>query len=732
VLLAVVVAGGLLPGSIPASGAPRFSSSGEIEPSSSDLNEGKPLPLDLGSGSRRPSQERENKTGKLRVGEMRNWLAADDIEGELYLKRYRLRGIGKHIEVWVAHDHDTVSKNLGFQYGDCRNGKRTKITDKQVRYLIREFENEIYPTSSKAFSRPPKRNGDQALLPLLIDQRRDYYKGPGKHVVALIDNVRDENFYDFDNSEGHGYTGGFFSSQLNELFDRNVMTIDSFDWLHRTGKNPPDDPAPGDFCKSAPARPFLYEATFAHEYQHLLEYYTDPDEGLWVNEGLSMWIEAVIGYSNPHRRVRHRRHFPHLQAFLGWLSVQTDANPNPYEAGPENSLNAWGDQSDDEILADYGGAYSMMAYLDDRYGDGFMKDLHRSGRNGYRSLAKLLTVADPDRTVAETIHAWLATSALDAILDDGAELNGDFRGDYRAKRLTASVNWDNPHAYSSDGAPPNGGDFVRLRDGGGEYLNAGEVDEIEFDGASTLPPLPVEWVVDEDPPEHEGNPALYSGSGDNLDRAIVREVTVPADDATLTFDTFFEIEEAYDGGFVQVSTDGGETYTTLANENTSDEWSSEVPGPGLTGSSGGWRTETFDLSDYAGQDVLLAFHYITDGGVAFDGWWIDNVAVGGTVVSDGNDLDAWDSPSEVNAVEVAGFTVQLVAYDDAHEVAYWFELPLNESFDGAISGAELDEAIGESAETVGAIVTYDEPTERVAQYAPYALTVNGTLQPGGG
>ena len=32
---------------------------------------------------------------------------------------------------------------------------------------------------------------------------------------------------------------------------------------------------------------------------------------------------------------------------------------------------------------------------------------------------------------------------------------------------------------------------------------------------------------------------------------------------------------------------------------------------------------------------------------------------------------------------------------------------------------------------VVAIVAYDEPTEQVQQYAPYTLTVNGVLQPGG-
>jgi hypothetical protein len=32
---------------------------------------------------------------------------------------------------------------------------------------------------------------------------------------------------------------------------------------------------------------------------------------------------------------------------------------------------------------------------------------------------------------------------------------------------------------------------------------------------------------------------------------------------------------------------------------------------------------------------------------------------------------------------------------------------------------------------VVAIVSYDEPTEKVKQYAPYRLTANGVLQPGG-
>ena len=695
-----------------------------------DLNGGKPLPINV-RGSHSPARPAA-KQGKPHVGDMRNWLADDDIKGELYLKRFKLRGVGKHIEVWTAHDQDTTSKNLGFQYGDCRNDERIVITNKQVHYLIRQFEKNIYPKERKTFRKPPDRDGSDAILPFLIDQPKKYYKGNAKHTVVLIDNVRDDNFYDFDNSEGHSYIAGFFSSQYNELFDRNVMTIDSYDWVHRTGPHPPDHPVPGNFCKSKPARPFTYESTFAHEYQHLLEYYSDADEGNWINEGMSMWAEsALTHYDFPRAPVTSSRHFPHLQAFLGWENVQTDANPNPYAAGPENSLTLWGDQTGDEILADYGAATSMMLYLGDQYGKDFMSKLHHNHKTGLKSLETLLADADPGTSAEDAVHRWLATDALDGILDDGASLTGGDEDDYSSKHMNATIYWDTPHAYDTDGAPPNGADFVRLRSGT-DYLNASQIHNIDFDGAETLPPLPVEWTQDDNPPDHDGNPALYSGMGDNLDRAIVRQVSVPANDATLKFDTFYDIEQGYDGGFVQVSTDGGKTYDTLANDDTNDEWSTSTPGPGFSGSSGEWKSETFDLSAYAGQDVQLAFHYITDGGVALNGWWIDNVMVGGTTISTGDDLASWKSPSEVHATEVFGFTVQLIAYDEAHDAAWIFELPLNDQFEGSLQGNELSDAIGDSAQTVAALVTYDEPTEAVNQYAPYTLKVNGETQPGGG
>ena len=51
--------------------------------------------------------------------------------------------------------------------------------------------------------------------------------------MILVDNVRDDNYNDLNNSQGLSYIAGFFSSTINTVVDRNVMTVDSYDWCWR-------------------------------------------------------------------------------------------------------------------------------------------------------------------------------------------------------------------------------------------------------------------------------------------------------------------------------------------------------------------------------------------------------------------------------------------------------------------------------------------------------------------
>jgi hypothetical protein len=701
----------------------------DVRDTGSDYNNGRAMRFQSGSAEKAAAEP--TTPNRTQVGSKRTWLALDDTGGFIYLKKYRLRGIGEHIEVWVADDNDKTSKDTNFPDGDCRNGIRTKITNAQVAGLIDEFDNNIYPIESETWSVPPDRDGSEAILPQILPMADNNYRGEGDNIVVLVDNVRDDNFYDTNNANTLSYIAGFFYSVFNEYFDRNVMTIDAWDWIHRTGATPPNEPST-DPCTNAGARPFLYESVFAHEYQHLLEYYEDVDEYSWVNEGLSNFSEVLTGYADFEIPITQTGFDGAVQCFLGNAGIQTEANPIPFEGGPENSLTLWGDQNDDpsEILCDYGAASTIMMMLNTRYGTEFLSDLHSEDANGFEGLQAVLDAHGVEATASDIVHDWLATVALDRLLEDGATLNGGDPADFTADGIDGAINWDTIQSYSTPGAPPNGADFVRLRDAAGEYVSAGEIDDISFAGVASHPPDPIEWTVD--------NGTLYSGEGDNLDRAIAREVTVPAADPTLTLQAQWDTEEGWDFGFVQVSTDGGETWTSLANDGTTTV---HDPGaipqiaqnvPGYTGSSGGFVAQSFDLSDYAGQTIVLSFRYISDPSVTLPGFWVDDVAVGGTLLSDGSTLDGWSSLTEINPIEIEGYTVQLLAYEDDGSVAWIGELPLDENFDGSLSGAELDAVIGTSAETVAALVTYDESTELINKYAPYTLEVDGVVQPGGG
>ena len=355
------------------------------------------------------------------VGDVRTWLGLDDVAGGFYTKNFTMRGKGKHIEVWTATGTRTLNgvttTDLNFQDGDCRNGERTTVTDAQVRYLINQFDQQHLPDRVGASS-ASRRNGTAATRPEQPPWgfRPTYYIGDGDDIVVLIDNVRDDNLYDLNNTQGFSYIAGFFSSGLNGFFNRNVMTIDAFDWLHRTGQNPPNEPVPGDNCASAPARPSLYEGVFAHEYQHLLLSYVDPPEATWINEGTSDVAIALTGYGDPAAPITDLHFDSHIQCFQGYNSVQTDANPNPRPGGPENSLNVWGDQNFDheqEILCDYGAAYSFLLWLMDTYGDEVISTIHNdSDHQGFDAIQAVLDDVAPGTTVAEAIDVWQA--------DDGA------------------------------------------------------------------------------------------------------------------------------------------------------------------------------------------------------------------------------------------------------------------------------------------------------------------------
>ena len=161
--------------------------------------------------------------------------------------------------------------------------------------------------------------------------------------------------------------------------------------------------------------------------------------------------------------------------------------------------------------------------------------------------------------------------------------------------------------------------------------------------------------------------------------------------------------------------------------------------PGFTGVSGGtgvWTAQTCSLSAYAGQSVLLAFRTVHDPAVEGNGvldpsgFWVDDITVGGTLVSDGSSLAPFKSLSQTRPTAVSNFTVTLLSIDSKSKKITVKRFPLTGEF--AVSGqANVQKYIDKKADFVGAVVTYNDPSESATQYAPYQLTVNGVVQPGG-
>lgn len=105
----------------------------------------------------------------------------------------------------------------------------------------------------------------------------------------------------------------------------------------------------------------------------------------------------------------------------------------------------------------------------------------------------------------------------------------------------------------------------------------------------------------------------------------------------------FEFSDAtnWDGGVIEISTDGGSSWTD-AGASVSPGYGGTITNAsgnplggrsGWVGTSAGYPAFTFTTLDlgtsYAGQTVLIRFRHGADAGVGAPGWWVDNVAVTG-------------------------------------------------------------------------------------------------------
>ena len=144
-----------------------------------------------------------------------------------------------------------------------------------------------------------------------------------------------------------------------------------------------------------------------------------------------------------------------------------------------------------------------------------------------------------------------------------------------------------------------------------------------------------------------GNGA-WSGTGvDGANWTLDRQVTIgPAATGVLSFTTYWDLEQDYDYAYVMVN--------GTALSDTTGLMGAGILGPALNNKSTTAKILSFNLAAYRGSTVTLRLRYVTDSGVTWGGWWVDNVMLDGAAI---DSFEGATAPSTFPGWANNGFSV---------------------------------------------------------------------------
>ncbi|MDO8749905.1 MAG: immune inhibitor A [Dehalococcoidia bacterium] len=341
-----------------------------------------------------------------------------------------------------------------------------------------------------------------------------------------------------------------------------------------------------------------YLGTLAHEFTHSLQFWADPTEETWVNEGLAEFGRMIAGYPPAFER-----------SFL---------------ESPQTSLTVW-----PVVLAGtavhYGAASLFMDYLAGRYGADSLRFLMEEPANGARGVDAYLAKVDAGNSFQSIFADWVVANYL----DDPA--GGIFSYPSRGVRVAVGE-VVNPVGIATRQVPQYSAIYLDMPTQTPRVT-------MRFQGQKEVP------LFAQDPPV--AGSCWWSNGGDSIDTTLTRRLKLPSvSRLTLDYFVWYSLEKGWDFAYVEVSADNGVTWDLLQGEHTSPKDTGiNAYGPGYTGSSGGWLSDRVDLTPYAGKEALLRFEYVTDESIHGPGLCVTGITIPEAGLSPGaaDEDGAWDA-----------------------------------------------------------------------------------------
>lgn len=456
---------------------------------------------------------------------------------------YKLDGDDNEVEITATLKYATDTVYFWVEDG-------ITVNDDDLKTVVDTFSNEIYPTDHAMFGTEwiPGVDNDPHLFIL-------YASGLGESLAGYASST------DYVLPEVYEY------SNAHEMFSINADVQEITD-------------------------PYTL-STMAHELQHVIQGYRDPDEELWLNEGFSELATLVNGYD--------------AGGFDYYFTQDPDFQLNNWSSNPDlNDLN-------------YGASYLFTTYFYGRFGEDITRHWASNAFNGFDSLDNVFQtdqVIDPATGSIFMADTFFQDWTIANFINDPSTEGG---------RYFYSQYLDVPVIEQSEWLNECNGTFVtaNVHQFGADYLQiaCNNPVKLQFSGSPTVNILT-------DNGENQTH-FMWSNRGDSVDTTLTREFDLSGYTGaiTMSFDTWYDLEEDFDYGYVLVSQDG-QTWRVL-DINYCDYPKNIGTNLGCTfsGSTGSWESQNVNLSEFAGAKVWLRFEMISDGALSNEGIAIDNIRI---------------------------------------------------------------------------------------------------------